>query len=77
MATIGRNRAVAELGGVKLTGFLAWILWSAAHVAFLEGMKNRVSVGLSWAWSYLTWQRGAGLIIGTGPGTGLRPAKEG
>lgn len=77
MATIGRNRAVAELGGVKLTGFLAWILWSAAHVAFLEGMKNRVSVGLSWAWSYLTWQRGARLIIGTGTSTGLGPAKEG
>ena len=66
MATIGRNKAVAEFGRLRLSGFPAWLLWSLAHVAFLEGMKNRISVGLSWAWSYLTWQRGARLIIGTG-----------
>lgn len=73
MATIGRNKAVAEIGGLRLTGFAAWLLWSAAHVAFLEGMKNRISVGLSWAWSYLTWERGARLIIGSGEA----PAREG
>ena len=73
MATIGRNKAIADFGGLRLSGFLAWILWSLTHVAFLEGMKNRVSVGLSWAWSYLTWQRGARLIIGTGA---RAPTKE-
>lgn len=73
MATIGRNRAIAEIGGFKVTGFLAWVLWSFVHVAFLEGMRNRVSVGLSWVWSYLTWQRGARLIIGDGS----NPARSG
>jgi NADH:ubiquinone reductase (H+-translocating) len=68
MATIGRARAVAEIRGMRLTGFVAWLTWLFIHVLFLIGFRNRVVVLLEWAWSYLTWQRGARLITG-----GVRP----
>ena len=64
MATIGRKRAVAQLGRVKLAGFPAWLLWSLAHIYFLIGFRNRVVVTLNWAWNYLTFQRGTRLITG-------------
>jgi NADH dehydrogenase len=67
MATIGRRAAVADLGWVKLDGTLAWLLWSAVHVSFLIGFRNRLVVMLDWLWSYLTFQSGARLI--TGPGS--------
>jgi NADH dehydrogenase len=63
MATIGRNRAVADLFGLKVQGFFGWILWGAAHVYFLIGFKNRLFVVLHWLWSYITWQRGVRLIM--------------
>jgi NADH dehydrogenase len=63
MATIGRNKAVVDFGWLKLSGFTAWIVWSLTHVAFLDGFTNRVSVGSSWVWSYLTWQRGARVML--------------
>jgi NADH:ubiquinone reductase (H+-translocating) len=62
LATIGRNDAVAEIGGLKLTGFLAWAFWSAIHVYFLIGFRNRIVVTLDWLWSYVTLERGARLI---------------
>jgi len=64
MATIGRKRAVAQLGRVKLAGFPAWLLWSLAHIYFLIGFRNRLAVALSWGWSYVTFQRGTRLITG-------------
>jgi NADH dehydrogenase len=64
LATIGRKRAVAEFGRVRITGFLAWLLWGVAHVWFLIGFRNRTVVALSWIWSYVTFQRGARLITG-------------
>ena len=66
LATIGRSRAVADLNFARLTGFPAWFVWSLAHVYFLVGFQNRVSVAASWFWAYLTWQRGARLITGDG-----------
>jgi len=63
LATIGRNRAVAELFGLKVKGFSGWLLWGAAHVYFLIGFRNRLFVMLHWLWSYITWQRGVRLII--------------
>ncbi|MEM7470853.1 MAG: NAD(P)/FAD-dependent oxidoreductase [Pseudomonadota bacterium] len=63
LATIGRNRAVADIFGVKVTGFIGWALWGAAHVYFLIGFKNRLFVVLNWLWSYVTWQRGVRLIM--------------
>jgi NADH dehydrogenase len=64
LATIGRAAAVADFGWLKLTGFLAWLAWMLVHIAFLVGFRNRVFVLLSWAWAYLTFQRGARLITG-------------
>jgi NADH dehydrogenase len=64
LATIGRKRAVAQLGGLRLAGFPAWLLWSIAHIYFLIGFRNRLSVAVSWAWSYVTFQRGTRLITG-------------
>ena len=64
LATIGRKRAVAQLGPVKLSGFVAWLLWSLVHVYFLIGFRNRLAVAMSWCWSYVTFQRGTRLITG-------------
>ena len=63
LATIGRKRAVAQIGKMKLRGFIAWLLWSVAHIYFLIGFRNRI-VAMSWAWSYATFQRGTRLITG-------------
>ena len=64
LATIGRKLAVADLGGVRLSGFTAWLLWSTAHVYFLIGFRNRTVVALTWLWDYLTFERGTRLITG-------------
>ena len=64
LATIGRAAAVADLGKIKLSGFLAWIAWLAIHIFFLIGFRNRFLVITQWAWAYLTYQRGARLITG-------------
>jgi len=63
MATIGRSRAVVEFGRFKLAGFFAWITWLLVHIYFLVGFKNRLFVVISWAWSHLTFARGARLIV--------------
>jgi NADH dehydrogenase len=62
LATIGRGAAVAKIGPIKATGFLAWLLWLFVHILFLIGFRNRVVVLLQWAWSYVTFDRGARLI---------------
>lgn len=62
LATIGRNSAVAEFGGVKLTGFAAWLFWCVIHIYFLIGFRNRILVTLDWLWSYVTLERGARVI---------------
>jgi NADH:quinone reductase (non-electrogenic) len=64
-ATIGRGKAVGEtLGGLKLWGFPAWIAWLAVHIFFLIGFRSRVLVIFQWAYSYVTFRRGARLITG-------------
>ncbi len=75
MATIGRREAVAKLGRLELKGLVGWLLWSLAHVYFLIGFRNRLSVAISWAWSYLTYQRGVRLITGQSE-TGVRKFEE-
>ena len=67
MATIGRARAVAHSGRIKLSGFLAWLAWCLIHVLFLVGFRNRLAVMFSWAWNWITFQRGARLITGDLP----------
>jgi NADH dehydrogenase len=64
LATIGRSRAVMQLGRFKISGFLAWVLWSIAHIYFLIGFRNRFIVALNWAWNYITFERGSRLITG-------------
>lgn len=64
MATIGRSRAIAEFRGLQLTGVLAWWFWLLVHIYRLSGFRNRLSVLVHWAWSYLTFGRGARLIVG-------------
>jgi NADH dehydrogenase len=66
MATIGRSRAIAEARGLKMHGFIAWLAWLFIHIWYLIGFRNRVAVLLNWAWSYLSYKRGARLITSTG-----------
>jgi NADH dehydrogenase len=64
LATIGRHSAVADFGRVKLTGWVAWVLWGIVHIFFLIGFRNRMAVFLNWVWAWLTYGRGARLITG-------------
>jgi NADH dehydrogenase len=64
LATIGRNSAVADIRGLRLTGFIAWLTWAGVHILNLIGFRNRILVALQWLWQYLTFQRGARLITG-------------
>lgn len=63
MATIGRSRAVGLFKGIEFKGFIAWMAWLVVHIYYLIGFKNRVFVMFQWAWTYLTYRRGARLII--------------
>jgi len=65
MATIGRRRAVLQFSKFKLSGVLAWFAWLFVHIYFLIGFRNRAIVFFQWAWSYLTFKRGARLIVAT------------
>lgn len=64
LATIGRARAVADFGRLRFGGFLAWVSWLAIHIFYLIGFRNRFFVLISWAWSYVTFRRGARIITG-------------
>jgi NADH dehydrogenase len=57
MATIGRSRAVAEIGKLRLSGFIAWLAWLLVHIYYLVDFSNRMIVIIRWAWSYLTYRR--------------------
>jgi len=65
IATIGRAAAVAEFGKVHISGFVAWLSWLFVHILFLIGFQNRLLVFIQWAWSYVTYERGARLITGS------------
>jgi NADH dehydrogenase len=64
MATIGRKKAIAEIGRFHFRGFIAWMMWLFLHVVFLIGFRNRLAVLLDWFWAYLTRERSARLITG-------------
>jgi NADH:ubiquinone reductase (H+-translocating) len=61
MATIGRNKAIADLKVVKLSGFLAWLSWLLIHLLFIVELRNRILIFFQWAWSYVTYSHGARL----------------
>jgi NADH dehydrogenase len=75
LAVIGRGQAVADIWRLHFGGFVAWLAWIFVHIFFLIGFRNRVMVLLEWAWSYLTYSRGARLITGEAqtPGAAFRP----
>jgi NADH dehydrogenase len=68
MATIGRNAAIADFGFLRVSGYLGWLLWLFVHILFLIGFRNRLSVMVQWAASYLTYQRSVRLITRNPPG---------
>jgi NADH:ubiquinone reductase (H+-translocating) len=77
LAVIGRSRAVAQFGRIKLRGRPAWLLWCFAHIYFLIGFRNRLLVMLNWAWNFLTFGRGARLITdGRPPMTDIEHADD-
>jgi NADH dehydrogenase len=61
MATIGRNKAIADLKVIKLSGFLAWLSWLLIHLLFIVELRNRILIFFQWAWSYVTYTHGARL----------------
>lgn len=63
LATIGRSRAILESGRLRLGGFLAWWAWLVVHIYYLSGFQNRLLVLIQWAWSFVTFGRGARLIV--------------
>jgi NADH:ubiquinone reductase (H+-translocating) len=65
MATIGRNKAIADLKFARSAGHLAWLSWLFVHLIFLVGLRNRLLVLFHWTWSYLTFGHGARLIYGS------------
>ncbi len=64
MATIGRSRAIAQIKALQMSGLIAWLAWLLVHLVYLVGFRNRVVVLINWAWSYVTYRRGARLITG-------------
>ena len=64
MTTIGRAKAVAEIGRLRFSGLIAWLLWSVVHIFFLIGFRNRFRVMSEWVWYYFTAKPGAQLIYG-------------
>jgi NADH dehydrogenase len=76
MATIGRSRAVAQIGKLQLSGFLAWMAWLLVHIVYLIDFRNRIVVLMDWAWAYFAYHRGSRLITGhrLQAGTPLSPS---
>ena len=63
MATIGRKKAVAEIGGLKFGGFVAWLLWLVIHLRSILGVRNRIFVFLNWIWNYVNYRQSLRLIL--------------
>ncbi|MGL5879920.1 MAG: NAD(P)/FAD-dependent oxidoreductase, partial [Xenococcaceae cyanobacterium] len=66
LAVIGQNAAVVNVAGLKLTGFVAWLIWVFAHIYYLIEFDNKLLVTIQWGWNYFTRGRGARLITGEG-----------
>jgi NADH dehydrogenase len=67
MATVGKSRAVVEIGPLRFGGFLAWLAWLALHITVLVGFRNRVAVLVSWIYGYVFMRRGSRLITRSQP----------
>jgi NADH dehydrogenase len=73
LATVGRKFAIADFGKFRLSGFFGWLFWLGLHIFFLIGFRNRLLVLIQWAWAYLTYERGARLIIQEPPAEPTEP----
>jgi NADH dehydrogenase len=62
LATIGRSFAIADFGFLRVSGFIAWVLWLGVHILYLIGFRNRLLVMVQWAWAYFTYEHGARII---------------
>ncbi|HEX2449644.1 MAG TPA: NAD(P)/FAD-dependent oxidoreductase [Gemmatimonadales bacterium] len=77
LAVIGRGRAVADIGRLHFGGLFAWLAWIFVHIFFLIGFRNRLLVLIQWAYSYVTYRRGARIISGEiGPVSPTKPVRE-
>lgn len=65
LATVGRQSAIVDFGRIRMKGFIAWLVWGAAHIYFLIGFRNRLIVMLHWIWAYVTLRQGVRLITGS------------
>ena len=65
MATVGRNKAVAEIYGLKFQGFPAWFVWMFIHLISILGVKNRLQTFINWAWNYFSYDQSLRLMINT------------
>ena len=78
VAIIGRHAAVMDLGWLRVTGTPAWLLWALVHIYLLAGLQHRLLVAVQWLWRYITYDRGARLIVQSAcapsPGAAKRPA---
>ncbi|MBP8038566.1 MAG: NAD(P)/FAD-dependent oxidoreductase, partial [Prevotella sp.] len=63
MATVGRNKAVAEFSKIKLQGFVAWVLWLVVHLRSILGVRNKVIVLLNWIWNYFNYNQSLRMIF--------------
>jgi NADH dehydrogenase FAD-containing subunit len=75
LATIGRNKAVVDFGWMTLSGRFAWLLWAFGHIYFLIGFRSRIAVALDWLWAYVTFGRGARIILAENEGTLTEPQR--
>ncbi len=67
MATVGRNRAVVDLGRLHIKGRFAWIVWMGVHLVSLLGMRNKAVVLINWMWGYFTFSSGLRLLLRQSP----------
>ena len=66
LAVVGRNFAILEIGRIRMSGYVAWLVWALIHILFLAAFGNRLRVLTQWVWTYVTQQRGSRLILGSG-----------
>ncbi len=76
LATIGRHRAVAAVGALRLQGYIAWLAWLFIHILYLASFRNRLTVLVQWAYQYFTYQRGVRLITGATAHRLLKSSRE-
>lgn len=63
MATVGRNKAVAEFSNIKMSGFVAWVMWLVVHLRSILGVRNKLVVLLNWMWNYFNYNQSLRMIF--------------